>query len=452
MLADQILIFHDGKWTEGGPAPRNGAGFGAVRNYRANLVGYVRVLLCVLGAFAIAYAPWPAAILLLASTLLDWIDGPIARRMNQCSIFGSGVDWFADMMAQLVTMAWLVSIRPAALPWLALAVGIELCNCIFDFATTATARYPVLPSRPARNPAFFRILDWSMPGGAYTAFGNFLWLAWPLCLLAFCLRVETAAWLLALPALLYIWCELAWLLFIVVNWSEPARQAPVYDDGAAGFRHCGFVPEPVREVLSCTSRAVFDRMSGECATCKKAGRIFWINMWQRSGDGGKMQVDRIGELDSWCRETVSRLYAGEPVDFDGYGLIVNPVGSRTQEWHIDYNRDYSTVFIPISEITPENALQYVVCPEAPRDLPDLDRIDLAPLAAVSPWLSVRQLIAAEWSVLRMDFGTIHRGIANTGAHDRSMFWISVKKHGDLLPPEPVLQAFGPETIGTQIVV
>ena len=39
----------------------------------------------------------------------------------------------------------------------------------------------------------------------------------------------------------------------------------------------------------------------------------------------------------------------------------------------------------------------------------------------------------------MDFGTIHRGAHNTGSWDHNMFWISVKKRGELLPPEPVMQ-------------
>lgn len=426
--------------------PAGGTSFAAVRSYSANVIGYVRVLLCILAAFLIGRAPWPAAALLFGSTLLDWIDGPVARRKNQCSIFGSGVDWFADMMSQLVTMAWLVTVRAAALPWIAIAAGIELCNCIFDFATTATGRYPVLPRGAGRRAFFFEILDWSMPGGAYTAFGNFLWLSWPLCQLAFCLRGETAGWLLAAPGVLYLWCELAWAVFIIVNWNEAPREAPAYDDGAAGFRHCGFVSEAARELLRSTSRDVLDRMSGECAASTQAGRIFWVNVWQRSGSGEKMALERIGELDSWCREIVARLYAGEPVEIDGYGLIVNPAGSRAQEWHIDYTRDYSTVFIPMSEITPDNALQYAVCPAAPRDFPDLDQIDLGALAHSSPWLSIRQLIAPEWSLLRMDFGAIHRGISNTGGHDRNMFWISVKKFGDLLPPEPALQTIGSEIV------
>ena len=119
---------------------------------------------------------------------------------------------------------------------------------------------------------------------------------------------------------------------------------------------------------------------------------------------------------------------------------MNPAGSCAQEWHIDYTRGYSTIFIPMSELSPENALQYAVLASPAPDIADLDRVDLRTIARSEEWVSVRQLIAPEWSLLRMDFGTIHRGIRNTGGYDRNMFWISVKKRGELLPPEPALQA------------
>jgi phosphatidylglycerophosphate synthase len=447
MLANQILIFQDGKWTEGGAPPGNTTGFAQVRGYYANRIGYVRVVMCVLAAFTAATHFWySTAALLLGSTLLDWVDGPVARRMNQCSIFGSGVDWLADIMAQLVAMAWLVSVHPTVLPWIAIATGIELCNCIFDFATTATGRYPRMPLSLGSQRAFLIILDWSMPGGSYTAFGNALWLAYPICILAFCLGLNTAGWCLIGPALLYLWCELSWTVFIIGNWTEPARQTPAYDDGQAGFRHCGMVPEPSREMLLCTSRSVFARMAVECAVNKAEGKIFWINIWQRSGGGEKMPLDGAGELDQWARDLVARHYASEDVELDGYGLIVNPVGSRAQEWHVDYTRDYSTIFIPMSELTPENALQYAVLPAPPREIRDLNRVDLRELLQATAWISVRQLLAPEWSLLRMDFGAIHRGIPNTGSFDRNMFWISVKKCGELLPAEPVLQTIVAEVV------
>jgi hypothetical protein len=335
-------------------------------------------------------------------------------------------------------------VRPVCLPWIAIATGVELCNCIFDFATTATGRYPALPAQAGSRRPFFKILDWSMPGGCYTAFGNFLWLAFPMCQLAFCLRLDAAGWWLIAPAVLYIWCELAWSAFIIANWSEASREGAVYDDGRGGLRHFGLIPDDARGLLKDTAGEVLGRMSGECEAARQAGRIFWINIWQRSGSSEKMPVERIGELDSWCRDTANRVYDGEPVEIDGYGLIVNPIGSRAQEWHVDYTQGYSTLFIPMSEITPENAFQYVVCPDTPRELPDLDHIDLRALARAFPWLSVRQLIVAEWSLLRMDFGAIHRGVANSGSHNRSMFWISVKRLGELLPPEPALQTIGAE--------
>jgi phosphatidylglycerophosphate synthase len=51
-----------------------------------------------------------SAVLLMTSVLLDWIDGPVARAYNQCTIFGSGVDWLADVLVQILTMCWWVQV------------------------------------------------------------------------------------------------------------------------------------------------------------------------------------------------------------------------------------------------------------------------------------------------------------------------------------------------------
>ena len=449
MLSDEILVFRDGKWVEGGAAPSGQTRFADIRGYYANLIGYARVILCLIaGITAVTHLRWLTAGLLLSSTLLDWIDGPIARRANQCSIFGSGVDWFADIMAQIVTMAWLVMVLPAALPWMALATAVELCNCIFDFATTATGRYPKAPARLRDRSWFFAILDWSMPGGSYTLVGNTLWLAYPLCLLAFCLRFDRTGLALLPLAALYLWCELAWTVFIIANWAEPARTESVYADGPAGFRHLGFVRETAREMLLAAARGIAEEMAGPCAENKAEGRIFWINIWQRSRPEEQMCIEGVEELDRWARDIVAQHYAGEGVELDGYGTIINPVGSHPQEWHIDYASDYSTIFIPMSPLTPENAMQYAVLPDPPAEFDDPDLVDISALSNARPWISIRQLIAPCWSMLRMDFGAIHRGIANTGSFDRHMFWVSVKK-GALLPPEPALAAIPNEIVVVQ---
>lgn len=311
MLAAEILVFRNGKWTDGGPAPRKITGFANVAWYYADLIGYARLTMCAIAAFFVFRIPWLAAALLLGSTLLDWVDGPIARRANQCSILGSGVDWFADMASQMIAMGWWISIQPYVLPWIAAATGIELCNCIFDFATTATGRYPKMPTRLRDKHIFFIILDWSMPGGSYTAFGNALWLSYPLCVLAFCLRLNTAGLLLLSPAILYLWCELAWLFFILANWAEPARSMPVYDDEPGGFRHCGAVAEADREMIQTATLSALAMLGDGCTASKGRGEIFWINIWQRSAEAHKMPVDRVEELDAWARALAARHYRGK---------------------------------------------------------------------------------------------------------------------------------------------
>jgi hypothetical protein len=52
---------------------------------------------------------------------------------------------------------------------------------------------------------------------------------------------------------------------------------------------------------------------------------------------------------------------------------------------------------------------------------------------------VRQLQARPFSIIKLDFGTIHRGVANTGGFERIMFWISFSRCVDLLPLEPMVQ-------------
>src|SRR5262249_20604475 len=123
-------------------------------------------------------------------------------------------------------------------------------------------------------------------------------------------------------------------------------------------------------------------------------------------------------------------------------------------WHIDYTMDYSTIFVPLTDVTPENALQYAVLPGSmPRQAyekaaANLDVVDLPALVRAGAWVSVRQLLAKPFSVVKLDFGTIHRGIANTGSYDRVLFWVSFKKRGALLPPEPLIQVI-PDASGME---
>ena len=422
------------------------------------MIDCARVALCVLAAVTLALQwPLPTAVLLIVSTLLDWVDSRVARTHDQSTIFGSGVAWLADMLAQVVTLVWWASLAPAVLPVLIVATAIELATCIFDFATTATGRYPALD----RQGGFGIILDWSMSAGAYAPFGTALWLAYPLFAMAWCLDLSWplrsdatslllhgAEILLAVPALLHVWCELAYLRFILHNWREPPRHAaaPAYDDGPRGLRCLEPLTGDEGALLRKAWENTVQKIGPQWRASLEHKAVFWVSLWQHSGDGNKLEIDGIDDLDRWTRRFVARHYDVVETDLDGYGLIANPIGSSAQRWHIDYTMDYSTIFIPLTDVSVENALQYAV---VSADLPanaherartDLDAVDLNGLVQDAAWVSVRQLLVKPYTPVRMDFGTIHRGVANTGSYDRILFWISVRKKGAVLEPEPLIHA------------
>jgi phosphatidylglycerophosphate synthase len=457
-MAEKWLTFKNGEWREAGPdAAGPSTRFSDLRSYYSNLIDYARVGLCLLAAVTLARRmPLTTAALLLSSTLLDWVDGPVARAYNQCTVFGSGVDWLADILAQFVTLGWLGALAPAWLPLLVAAMAIELANCIFDFATTATGRYPVLE----RRGGFGSILDWCMPGGSYTILGTALWLAYPLFLTACCLdlswpaRVKTTGTVLrgseialAVPALMYVWCELAYLVFVLDKWREAPRRAPAvaFDDSPAGIQCLGVLPAEQQALLTRAWEQSLRAIPGEWRASLERKAVFWVNLWQRSGSGEKLAIDCVEEVDRWARELLVTHFDTSVVELDGYGLIANPVGSSAQEWHVDYTADYSTIFIPLTEISAENAMQYAVLPRSlPREeyrraTSNLDAVDLPALVRAGEWVSVRQLLTKPFSVIKLDFGAIHRGIANTGDYDRVLFWVSFIKRGALLPPEPLVQ-------------
>lgn len=226
---------------------------------------------------------------------------------------------------------------------------------------------------------------------------------------------------------------------------KPSPLTRVYDDSPAGMICLGELDSDDFARLSRVLRAGRDTMNEAWTASAARGEIFWINLWQRSEPGKTLPLAGAAELAPWVASLVERAYPESRPRLDGYGFIINPVGSRAQPWHVDYTLDYSTVFIPLTRLTTHNATQYAVLPaNLPAELlgnafANLDRIDLDHLTDIAGPISVRQLVARPGTIIRMDYGTLHRGVANTGDFERVMFWISVSRTADLLPVEPSVE-------------
>ncbi|HVH45055.1 MAG TPA: hypothetical protein VM925_22030 [Labilithrix sp.] len=225
-------------------------------------------------------------------------------------------------------------------------------------------------------------------------------------------------------------------------WSN-SEAAPTSRDGLSVLRLLTPLEQDLLRAVYTESAA---RLATEWANQCGAREIFWINLWQRTGGAPPLPLDRGAELDAWVRSVATDHYDAE-IDLDGYGFVINPPGSRTQAWHLDYSLDYSSLLVPLSPLTPNNAPQYLVLPsslplEAYRQaIIDPDVVDLGVLLDAADCVSIRQLIAKPFNVLKLDFGTIHRGISNTEPRERVMFWISVKRPGAPLPVESLFQVF-----------
>jgi hypothetical protein len=178
------------------------------------------------------------------------------------------------------------------------------------------------------------------------------------------------------------------------------------------------------------------------------GVVFWLNLWSINEEVGESPIAADERLHAWACERAADWFAEEVVTLDGYGFTVNPAGSRAQPWHIDYHNDYASVFVPLSALSTDNATQFITLPPSmPADVmeracADVSHIDIEQLISHADGVTVSQALAPPFTALRLEFGTIHRGVANVGSTTRVMFYLSVRRAGTkLLPAEPELGWF-----------
>jgi hypothetical protein len=202
-----------------------------------------------------------------------------------------------------------------------------------------------------------------------------------------------------------------------------------------GFTYCGAVPRKEQSILFNALKAAKKDMRGGWQTHLLGKKIFWLNVWQEDveDDSDIVIISNpaiVKALDKWCHK-VTRRYCEPKAIIDGYGFVVNPIGSQHQVWHVDYTTDTAVVWIPMTPFTDKNAMQYISLPSSTpkkvleRVAQNVDEVDVDALAQRVDYLTVRQIVAKPMSVFYMGRGTIHRGIPNTGKEHRVAFYISV---------------------------
>lgn len=98
-----------------------------------NLIGYVRVLTLLAAMRELDPAGSTAVWMLTTSLVLDYFDGPCARKMQMCSQFGDLLDHYTDH----VTMLWLVYVTTSSSMWGQANLAISTVHNIVAFVYMA---------------------------------------------------------------------------------------------------------------------------------------------------------------------------------------------------------------------------------------------------------------------------------------------------------------------------
>jgi hypothetical protein len=205
------------------------------------------------------------------------------------------------------------------------------------------------------------------------------------------------------------------------------------DPARMGFSYRGRLSNTDEATLQTALAQLKETIGSSWDRSIRKKEIFWLNIWQEDDPDEVIELADAAlaeKLDELARRLAAE--QSEPgAIVDGYGFIVNPIGSKGQVWHVDYTTDAAVIWVPVTAYTAHNATQYVTLPpDTPEDvLHDIasyvDEVDLDDISARVPHLGVHQMIAAPMSIVPMGRGTIHRGIPNMGKEHRIGFYVSV---------------------------
>jgi len=212
----------------------------------------------------------------MGCTLLDWIDGPIARKYNQCSLWGCGIDWFCDILAYTLQVFWWAHLDMKMLPILWLLVVVDTGGALYDFGASMSEEIVRIDYR--KGNVFFWVLDWVMPNNSYTHFGTFTWISFPIYANAKCIELSlNAGWIsegilsnsynvilslkvieyvFLLPAIINCWSEAAFFIHLMITWTETRQTIH------ANEKEVSHTPQPIIAISSASINSGILRQNG----------------------------------------------------------------------------------------------------------------------------------------------------------------------------------------------
>ena len=167
---------------------------------------------------------------------------------------------------------------------------------------------------------------------------------------------------------------------------------------------------------------------------KKADMIYWFNLYLNKEF--RLDYRQRQAFHQWVNDIVREAHHDWPeLHIISYNFVINPAGNQNfQPFHYDYKASTSNLFVPLTKITPRNALQFLPKPleraKASRGIhnDELGSLEEIMEAEGCDAIEVSQLICHPFSLIQLFPHTPHRGISNGEDYDRVLFEVTVDDH------------------------
>lgn len=159
----------------------------------------------------------------------------------------------------------------------------------------------------------------------------------------------------------------------------------------------------------------------------KGNEVYWLNLYLNQ----QHLINLPSSFHSWIQQLVHNNYSYKH-EILSYGFIVNPAHSTVnQQFHYDYTKTSSNLFIPITQVTTLNATQYLTTKLKQTKVDDYCNFGDLEKVMESEQVDaiiVSQLICKPFSLIKLKPNVPHRGIANHDNYDRIVFFITVDEY------------------------
>lgn len=88
--------------------------------------------------------PQSAGLVLMISVILDYFDGKVARKYNQCTFVGEIFDWITDIFNYIICLFWWCQLEPELLSLMGTLLCLEIVTMMVDIISKCYGYHPKL--------------------------------------------------------------------------------------------------------------------------------------------------------------------------------------------------------------------------------------------------------------------------------------------------------------------